>query len=129
MLASGAIQGPWEALQREGFEAAGLELALMARARAGRVLAIERAVPEGWQVEHLHVHDLALPPDRVPHNQDGEVQGFALHPLPQAMALARSGAMTVDASLATLDFLLRHGLAGPEQAALEAALAPLVQMD
>jgi 8-oxo-dGTP pyrophosphatase MutT (NUDIX family) len=124
-----AGQSPWETLQREGFEEAGLDAECMAAARPGRVLAIDRAVPEGWQHEHLHVFDLALPADRVPHNQDGEVQGFELLPVTQAIARARGGSMTVDASLATLDFLLRHRLLGPEHGALEAALAPLVQID
>lgn len=122
-----AGQSPWQTLQREGFEEAGLDAACMAGARPGRVLAVDRAVPEGWQHEHLHVFDLALPPGLEPRNQDGEVHAFDLLPLPQAIALARGGTMTVDASLATLDFLLRHRLLGPEQAALEAALAPLVQ--
>jgi 8-oxo-dGTP pyrophosphatase MutT (NUDIX family) len=124
-----AGQSPWETLQREGFEEAGLEAPLLAGARAGRVLAIEREIPEGWQVEQLHVFDLELPPGRVPQNQDGEVHRFDLLPLAQAVTVARSGTMTVDASLATLDFLLRHGLLGPEQAALETALASLVQND
>lgn len=124
-----AGQSPWQTLQREGFEEAGLEAACMAGARPGRVLAVERAVPEGWQHEQLHVFDLALPPGLVPRNQDGEVQGFERLPLPEAVALARSAAMTVDASLATLDFLLRHRLMGPEQDELEAALGPLVQND
>lgn len=124
-----AGQSPWETLQREGFEEAGLDAALLRTARPGRVLLVERTIPEGWQVEHLHVFDLELPPGRVPVNQDGEVHRFDLLPLSQAMAVARGGTMTVDASLATLDFLLRHGLAGPEQAALEAALAELVQND
>jgi 8-oxo-dGTP pyrophosphatase MutT (NUDIX family) len=121
-----AGQTPWQTLQREGWEEAGLPANLMARATPGRVLAVERAVPEGWQVEHLHVYDLALPAGMVPVNRDGEVQRFECLPIAEAAALARSGRMTVDASLATLDFLLRHGLAGPQGAAWAAALAPLV---
>lgn len=121
-----AGQTPWETLQREGWEEAGLPPDLMARATPGRVIAIERAVPEGWQVEHLHVYDLALPAGTVPVNQDGEVHRFECLPIAEAAALARSGRMTVDASLATLDFLLRHGRAGDVQRAWSAALAPLV---
>lgn len=124
-----AGQSPWETLQREGFEEAGLDAALLATARAGRVLRIEREIPEGWQVEDLHVFDLELPPGRVPQNQDGEVHRFDLLPVSQAVTVARSGTMTVDASLATLDFLLRHGLVGHEPAALDGALTQLVQND
>lgn len=124
-----AGQSPWETLQREGFEEAGLDAALLATARAGRVLRIEREIPEGWQVEQLHVFDLELPSGLIPQNQDGEVHRFDLLPVAQAVTVARGGTMTVDASLATLDFLLRHGLCGHEQAALAGALGPLVQND
>jgi hypothetical protein len=45
----------------------------------------------------------------------------------QALQHAASGDMTVDASLATLDFALRHGLLPPDSAAtLHVALAPLL---
>jgi 8-oxo-dGTP pyrophosphatase MutT (NUDIX family) len=118
-------QSPWQTLQREGWEEAGLAADLLRRALPGRVLRIEREIPEGWQVEDLHVFDLQLPAGLAPSNQDGEVAGFALLPVAGALRLARSERMTVDASLATLDFALRHGLLGAETAALEAAAAPL----
>lgn len=120
-----ADQSPWEALQREGWEEAGLGPELLLTARAGRIWRLERELPEGWQVEELHVHDLQLPANTVPVNQDGEVARFDRLPVAQALALARSGRMTVDASLATLDFALRHGLLGPQGAALSAAASHL----
>jgi len=47
----------------------------------------------------------------VPRNQDGEVAEFALLPVPEVRALVeRSEAMTTDAALVTIDFLLRHRL-------------------
>lgn len=121
-----AGQSPWQTLQREGWEEAGLQAALLCQARPGRVWRLERDLPEGWQLEHLHVFDLALPDGLVPQNQDGEVQTFTRMPVPEALALARSGTMTVDASLATLDFALRHGLLGDEGDALAQAAAPLI---
>jgi 8-oxo-dGTP pyrophosphatase MutT (NUDIX family) len=120
-----AGQSPWMTLQREGWEEAGLDAGLLRQARPGRVLHIERDIPEGWQVEHLHVFDLALPPGVQPANQDGEVAGFECLPVARALALARSAAMTVDASLATLDFALRHDLLGDEAPTLAAAAAHL----
>jgi hypothetical protein len=54
----------------------------------------------------------------APQNQDGEVQGFRLLPLADALALAQGDTMTVDAALVTLDFADRHGLL---PAALQAA--------
>jgi 8-oxo-dGTP pyrophosphatase MutT (NUDIX family) len=103
-------QTPRETLLREGWEEAGLDASLMRGATAGRVLRLLRDVPEGLQFEYLHVFDLALPRGLEPVNQDGEVQEFACLPLAEALALAAGESMTVDASLATLDFALRHAL-------------------
>jgi hypothetical protein len=78
-------------------------------------------IPEGWQHEWLYVFDLALPPGRVPQNQDGEVHEHRLMPVDEALRRAAGGEMTTDAALATLDFALRHELLPADEAA---ALAP-----
>jgi 8-oxo-dGTP pyrophosphatase MutT (NUDIX family) len=120
-------QTPLETLVREGWEEAGLTPAQMAPARPGRVLRLHREIPEGLQLEDLHTFDLPLPAGLLPQNQDAEVAGFALTPMADALALAASGAMTVDAELVTLDFALRHHLLPPAEAAvLAAALQPLL---
>jgi 8-oxo-dGTP pyrophosphatase MutT (NUDIX family) len=103
-------QAPDEALVREGWEEAGLDAPAMAAARRGRVIAIERDIPEGLQCEHLHVWDLPLPPSATPCNQDGEVAALRCVPVEEALQLAAGDAMTVDAALVTLDFALRHRL-------------------
>jgi 8-oxo-dGTP pyrophosphatase MutT (NUDIX family) len=109
-----AGQSPFEALVREGWEEAGLDATTMRRAIPGRVVTIRRALPDcaghGLQWEQLFVYDLALPIDAMPRNQDGEVSAVHLLPVQEAIALAAGEAMTVDASLATLDFALRHRL-------------------
>jgi len=112
-------QTPYEALLREGYEEAGQDDARMRQATPGRVLRLQRDIPEGLQLEDLHVWDLALPEGVAPRNVDGEVQCFACLPLAEALALAAGSRMTVDASLVTLDFALRHRLlpAVPEGAA------------
>lgn len=104
-------QTPLEALVREGWEEAGLSPTQMAAARAAGVIRLDRPIPEGHQLEDLHAFDLLLPAGLVPVNQDGEVAGFECLPLVQALELARSGEMTVDASRVTLAFAARHGLA------------------
>jgi 8-oxo-dGTP pyrophosphatase MutT (NUDIX family) len=121
-------QSPEAALRREAWEEAGLEPADLASLQAGSVLALDCDIPEGLQREHLHVWDLALPADRVPVNQDGEVAEHQRLPVAQALALAASGAMTVDASLATLDFAQRHGLLGQAPGDATALAAALAQM-
>jgi hypothetical protein len=87
-----------------------------------------RDIPEGLQREWIHVYDLALPAGLVPRNQDGEVAEIALHPIATALDLAAGDEMTVDASLVTLDFALRHRLLdAPADALLAAAAAHLFE--
>lgn len=119
-------QSPREALVREGWEEAGLPATRMQEARAGRVVRIDRDAPEGRMLEDVHVFDLELPPGLVPVNQDGEVAALDCLPIADAASLAAKGAMTVDAALVTLDFLLRHRLLdAASHAALERRSAGL----
>jgi 8-oxo-dGTP pyrophosphatase MutT (NUDIX family) len=119
-------QTPHETMVREGWEEAGLAPAQMAAARPGRVIHLDRDVPEGRMVEHVYVFDLELARDAAPANQDGEVASIHLLPVHEAAALAAGDAMTVDAALVTLDFLLRHRLlSGAAHDELAARMAPL----
>ncbi len=119
-------QTPLQALQREGWEEAGLNAAQMATVQATAVLRLHRDVPEGRQLEDLHAYDLALPPGLQPQNQDGEVADFHRLPVDEALALAAGtsplGRMTLDAALVTLAFGHHRGLLpAAEHAALDAA--------
>ncbi|MBL8341977.1 MAG: DUF4743 domain-containing protein [Rubrivivax sp.] len=108
-----AGQTPHEALLREGFEEAGLAPAQTATAVPTGVLALERDIPEGYQQEWLYAFDLELPGGTEPRNQDGEVAEFRLLPVDEvADIVARTEALTTDAALVTIDFLVRHGLLG-----------------
>lgn len=118
-----AGQSPAQCVLREGWEEAGLTPAQMAGLRPGRVIRLLRDIPEGLQREDLHVFDLQLPPGLQPSNQDGEVQAITCLPVAEALARAAAGEMTVDASLATLDFALRHHLLPAAEAAALAARA------
>ena len=105
-------QTPFEALVREGFEEAGLDADVMHGAALGSVIELACDITEGFMHEQLHSFDLRLPAGLTPINQDGEVAELRCMPIDEAIALAAGDAMTVDASLVTLDFALRHGLLG-----------------
>lgn len=108
-------QTPFETLVREGWEEAGLRPEVMQRAQPGRVIRLQRDIPEGLQFEWIHGFDLPLRPDELPVNQDGEVHAFTLHPVADALAIAAGTTMTADAALVTLDFALRHRLLPPAE--------------
>jgi 8-oxo-dGTP pyrophosphatase MutT (NUDIX family) len=121
-----AGQSPHDTVVREAWEEAGLVPSQLQGLARGRVVHLLRDIPEGLQRERIHVYDLALPAGLTPRNQDGEVAELSLHPLAQALALAASEELTVDASLVTLDFALRHRLLDDAAAqVLAAAAAPL----
>jgi 8-oxo-dGTP pyrophosphatase MutT (NUDIX family) len=120
-------QTPLETVVREGWEEAGLTPAQMQRLSAGRVIELDRDVPEGRQFERLHVYDLELDARVVPANQDGEVAQIMRVDVEEAAHVALSGQMTVDAALVTLDFLLRRDvLPGPQRRALAPRLEALL---
>jgi 8-oxo-dGTP pyrophosphatase MutT (NUDIX family) len=108
-------QTPFEALLREGFEEAGLDAETMRGATRGSVIELACDIAEGFMHEQLHSFDLRLPAGLTPINQDGEVAELRCVPIDEAIALAAGDAMTVDASLVTLDFALRHRLLSADE--------------
>jgi len=117
--------GVVETLVKECWEESGVPADLAARATPGRSVYLLQEVPEGVQAEQLFVYDLQLPPGFKPANQDGEVSEHRLVSANEALRLIAAAALTVDASLATLDWLLRGGLlraAAVEVAGFEALL-------
>lgn len=112
-----------DTLAKECGEEASIPPALAARAQPGAVLHARRDVPDGVQEEAIFVYDLELPADFTPRNRDGEVAGFERCALEDVLARLAAGRYTVDAGLATLDFLWRRGAV--DDPAIGAALAAL----
>jgi len=108
-------QTPFETLEREGFEEAGLPAELMRQAVPGGVIELACDIAEGFMHEQVHSFDLRLPAGLTPVNQDGEVAELHCLPVAEAIELAAGDAMTTDAALVTLDFALRHRLLGPAE--------------
>jgi len=113
LVAGGMPAGsdPLETLVRECDEESGIPPALAGQAEAHGVIDVLREIPEGVQWERVYAYDLVLPAGFVPHNRDGEVAEHR-HIDPAALLAIMAGrAMTVDATLVTLDALRRRGWA------------------
>ncbi|MFC0398210.1 NUDIX hydrolase [Paraburkholderia rhizosphaerae] len=93
---------------KECWEEAGIPEDVAARATPGRAVHVLQSLPEGTQAEQIFIYDLVLPEDFAPRNQDGEVGEHRLARIDEVACWIEEGAMTVDASLATLDCMLRR---------------------
>lgn len=115
LVAGGMPHGsdPLATLVRECDEESGIPPVLAQRAEAHGVIEVLREIPEGVQWEAVYVYDLLLPPDFVPHNRDGEVAEHRRIEPEALLAIMADGAMTVDATLVTLDALNRRGWSAP----------------
>ena len=120
-----------ETLIKEAWEEAGIPRDLATRAVPADTVHIWREQPDGLQSETIYVHDLWLPTDFVPANQDGEASEHRLVSLPEVARLISvpggPDEVTADASLVVLDFLLRYGAipaASPSRPALQRLLHP-----
>jgi isopentenyldiphosphate isomerase len=112
---------------KECWEEAGIPEEIAARAVAGRTAHVLQSIPEGTQAEQIFIYDLALPVDFAPRNQDGEVGEHRLARIDEVARWIEEGATTVDASLATLDCLLRRRWIDEEACAgIEALFVPPV---
>jgi 8-oxo-dGTP pyrophosphatase MutT (NUDIX family) len=100
-------------LAKEAWEESGIPAELAAQSLLGGTVHLWREQPDGLQSETIFVHDLWLPEDFVPANQDGEANDHRRVTLTEAARLIAvtdgSDVVTADASLVVLDFLLRHG--------------------
>lgn len=97
---------------KEAWEEAGIAPELAATACLAGALHIRRDQPDGLQWETIHAHDLWLPADFVPANQDGEAVEHRRVSLATAASLIAVAdgpdTVTADASLVVFDCLLRQ---------------------
>jgi 8-oxo-dGTP pyrophosphatase MutT (NUDIX family) len=103
---------------KEAWEEAGIAATLAECAQRTNAVRICREQPDGLQRETIYVHDLWLPPAFAPAGQDGEAVDHRLVTLPDAIRLIAVDegvdAVTADASLVILDFLMRRGAIDPD---------------
>ena len=120
--------GVKENLIKECAEEAGMMPNLAARAVPVGIVSYRCAREEGLRDDVLFCFDLEVPADFVPENTDGEVESFALWPLPRVMETIRdSDEFKFNVSLVILDFAVRHGILGPDDADYEQIVAGLRQ--
>jgi 8-oxo-dGTP pyrophosphatase MutT (NUDIX family) len=103
-----------ETLRKECWEEAGIAPALLAGLNCVGAVRTEYSVPEGLHREVMFVHDLWLPEDFRPVNQDGEVDEILRLPVEDVVQRILSGEFTLDAGTVTIDGLLRLGAVLPE---------------
>ena len=104
-------------LVKEAWEEAGIAEPLSRRAQCAGSVDICRATFDGLQHETIYVHDLWLPADFAPANQDGEAVEHRLSAPEAVLAVLATDDITADASLVIVDFLIRHGHIPPDDPA------------
>jgi 8-oxo-dGTP pyrophosphatase MutT (NUDIX family) len=95
-------------LVKECWEEAGMSAELARSAERGGAFYVLQSLPEGTQAELIYVYDVLLDEDFTPRNQDGEVGEHRRARIGDVARWIEEGRLTVDASIATLDCLLRR---------------------
>jgi 8-oxo-dGTP pyrophosphatase MutT (NUDIX family) len=103
-----------ETLRKEAWEEAGIPPGLLAGLNCVCAVRVEYSVPEGLHREVLFVHDLWLPDDFKPANQDGEVSEIRSLAVEEVLQKLLAGDFTLDAGVVMIDGLLRLGAVLPE---------------
>lgn len=98
-----------DTLVKECWEESGLPEALSRQAVRGGTIHVLQEIEEGTQAEQLFIFDLDVGADFEPANQDGEVADHRLASIETVRDWIADAKMTVDASLAALDWMARHG--------------------
>jgi len=110
------------ALERGGWEEAGIPPTRLELLPQTALLLAERPVPRGLHREWLYVFDLWLKEGEIPQNQDGEVAEHVLMPLAEVEQHLVNGQFMSDAALTAIDCMARLGYWG-DDTALHALLA------
>jgi len=102
-------------LVKECAEEAGMPADLARSARPASVVTYAQVAAQGFKPDVLYCYDLELPADFVPRCTDGEVEAFHLLPVGEvARRVADTEEFKPNCNLVVLDFLVRHGVVGPD---------------
>ncbi len=103
-----------ETMRKEAWEEAGISPSLLGGLYCVGAVRVEYTVPEGLHREILFVHDLWLPGEFMPKNQDGEVAEIRLMKNEDVVQKILDGEFTLDAGAVMIDALIRQGVPLPE---------------
>jgi 8-oxo-dGTP pyrophosphatase MutT (NUDIX family) len=117
-LVAGGITAGHSAEQtviKEAEEEASLPADIAGRARPVGAISYRLALPEGLRNDTLFVYDLEMDPGIVPASNDGEVEEFMLWPVARVIETARrTDDFKFNVNSVVIDFLIRHGIVGPD---------------
>lgn len=117
MVAGGQAIGltPWQTLIKEAEEEAAIPPHLARRARPVGAITYTAETEHGLRPDTQYCYDLEVPRGFAPRNADGELEEFYLWPVERAAEVVRdSREFKFNCNLVIIDFLVRHGLIGPE---------------
>jgi 8-oxo-dGTP pyrophosphatase MutT (NUDIX family) len=105
-----------DTLIKEADEEASMPAALVRTARPVGCITYCTEQDEGLRRDILYLFDLELPDDFVPKENDDEIAEFIRWPIERVAATVRdSQDFKFNCALVVIDFLIRHGLLGPEE--------------
>ncbi len=105
-----------ENVRKECHEEASIPEALARQAVPVSLVSYIMKSNDGLRRHVMYIYDLDLPPEFVPRPFDGEVDSFALTPIRQVAETVRNrpDAFKFNCNLVIIDFLIRHGMIGPD---------------
>ncbi len=104
-----------DCLVKECGEEAGIPAAWAEKAPAVGAITYMGTMPEGLRRDVLYCYDLELPADFRPVCHDGELEEFMLMPVEEVADIVRdTERFKFNCNLVIIDFLIRHGLLGPD---------------
>jgi 8-oxo-dGTP pyrophosphatase MutT (NUDIX family) len=106
----------FDTLIKEAEEEASMPAALVRTARPVGCITYCTEQDEGLRRDILYLFDLELRDDFVPKENDDEIAEFVRWPIDKVMAAVRDTQdFKFNCSVVVIDFLMRHGLIGPEE--------------
>nr|XP_053656447.1 uncharacterized protein LOC128705215 [Cherax quadricarinatus] len=135
MVGGGITAGlqPFQVMLKEAHEEAAIPENIAKMAQAAGTVTFFTETERGLHANTEFVYDLELPPDFVPCNNDGEVEGFEAVSVEEFLECVTSIKYKLTSVPVGIDFLVRHGFITPETepeypALVELLHAPLDQL-